>query len=463
MRTRRTAIAPWGVLALCIAAYVAWVAAFSTNVPFSDGWTLVPLLRAAQTRHGFWIRAWRQHNENRMIVPKVLLTGLGLLTHDNVRGDMLLSSACVAGLVLLLARQWAQSGRSAWTFLPGAVVLLDPIQAGDALWGFQCAWYLVALCGVGAIVTLTRQAERPSAGWIVAPILAVAASFSSSQGLLLWPVGAVWIAWQALSPRAARWRWIGAAWSGTGLATLGAYLWHFRWNDLGNTAAAVPGWHPERALESALVVLGNVSGYGAAPHGVTVCAVVGGVLAVWTVFTVCRVRRQAFDAVQVTAALMVGFGFGFVAMVTAGRAGFGVHEALASRYALYDLWIVAGLTWLALASPPGRAVASLAAGGGIPGARRTARLRALAVLLWETQVVVTLTIGVLQGVATHRECATLVAAVRAETVRPLPAALVARDIFPKVARWRRAVRIAERQHWSLFAEPPALPPARPKA
>ena len=93
------------------------------------------------------------------------------------------------GLLILAHRR--RSPSTPWIYYcPIAIVMLSFVQYLNALWGFQMAWYLV----MAALALALFLLDRPVVNWLVlagAIAAAVVGSFSSLQGLLIWPAGLV--------------------------------------------------------------------------------------------------------------------------------------------------------------------------------------------------------------------------------------------------------------------------------
>src|SRR6476659_2803147 len=59
-----------------------FVASYGVNVPFLDEWLMPYVLRMARAgTHGFGELFWPPNNEHRIVIPKIIWTGLGLLTN----------------------------------------------------------------------------------------------------------------------------------------------------------------------------------------------------------------------------------------------------------------------------------------------------------------------------------------------------------------------------------------------
>ena len=91
--------AVWALMLLTALAYVAW---YPGNVPFFDGWVMVPFLTGAEPVTPAWL--WEQHNEHRIPLPKLLLLALYRLSGNDFHAGMFFSVAALAGLAAALIR-----------------------------------------------------------------------------------------------------------------------------------------------------------------------------------------------------------------------------------------------------------------------------------------------------------------------------------------------------------------------
>ena len=143
-----------------------------------------------------------------------------------------LSASMLFGATALLI--WAHKRRSPATpllfYVPVAFVMLSFAQSQNSLWGFQMAWYLVLLALAVSMVLLDRtdldgpssslRLLRPSSG-----------SYSSIQGLLIWPIGLV------LLYHRRRPTWAFGSWVAAGLVTVAVYLHNYHATNVSPTWA----------------------------------------------------------------------------------------------------------------------------------------------------------------------------------------------------------------------------------
>ena len=139
-----------------------------------------------------WSSLWAQHNENRIFFPNLVVLLLARTTSFNVQIEEYFSAVLLLASTTLFV--WAHKRRSSsipWLYYcPVAILAFSLVQYQNTLWGFQSAWYLVLFCLAVVLVTL----DRPSLTWIyfaAAVAAGVVGSFSSLQGLLIWPTGLV--------------------------------------------------------------------------------------------------------------------------------------------------------------------------------------------------------------------------------------------------------------------------------
>ena len=158
------------------------------------------LVHAAQTGHLSFGLLWAQHNENRMAVPYLAMLAVALPTHYDTKVVMLVDAVlfiATFGLWLALVSSFCQRRVTLPMVVVCGVVWFSLADWQNALWGFQLAWYLIlgALMAM-LLLLLNRSPDRAEFTRLVGAVaVAAVASYSSAEGLLLWPVGLVCLAW----------------------------------------------------------------------------------------------------------------------------------------------------------------------------------------------------------------------------------------------------------------------------
>ncbi len=332
--------------ALPVLAYFAFVHMYSVNVVVADQWSDVSLIGKAFSGHLSFSDLWAQHNENRILIPNLIVLFLGYTTHLNVRTETFLSAVLLVGSVALII--WTHRRRSPTTpliwYCPVAILMLTWAQYENALWGFQIAWYLVMISLVGTLAVLDRK-NLNGLSVAVAAVIAVIGSFSSLQGLIIWPVGFLLLlyrrrVWQVL-----------AVWAIMAVATAGVYLYHFDHSPLGYYRIN-PVLHPLNVVKLFLFSLGNVAGkplpinffsvpnhnhplLGSASPWIIVFGVTIFLAALTAVIKTGL--RNAKDGSEALGVALILFAFAFIGLTATGRGLYGYSAVSASKYATYDI------------------------------------------------------------------------------------------------------------------------------
>ena len=262
--------------------YLWMIHAYGVNVIFADQWDDVALIGHAYSGTLHVSTLWSQHYENRIFFPNLIVLALAYTTHFNVVTEEYLSALMLFGgtaLVICAHKRRSPERRWIW-YCPVAFLLLSLAQAVNALWGFQMAWYLVLLMVTLALFLLDQEPQRwPVFGGAIAA--AVVASFSSLQGLLVWPAGLLLIYLRR------RPRHLAIAWIGSAVVTGVIYFVGFNFN------ASQSGTQDPAATFTFFVrVVGDIVGED--QPGVLV-TVFGSVLVVTAIWVVGAVRHLGTD------------------------------------------------------------------------------------------------------------------------------------------------------------------------
>lgn len=174
-----------------------WISHYAVNVPLGDEWALVPLFEKWDSHQLTFHDLYQQHNEHRIPIPKLIYLAFAQLTNWDLRSEMFFSVALCAGtsagIYALLRRTLAGPPRQLLLLWAGANLLIfSPTQAQNWLWGFQLQMFIPNLCLVLTLVILTSDFPWwPRFG--ASAFLIAVATFSFGNGLLLWPVVALFL------------------------------------------------------------------------------------------------------------------------------------------------------------------------------------------------------------------------------------------------------------------------------
>ncbi len=327
--------------ALPVIGYLWLVAHFSVNVLVGDDWDQVPVIQQSYAHFLDWGQLWAQHNENRIFFPNLIVVLVAHSRHYDMRVVEYLGAAMLlAATACILVAHKRRSPSIPWVYYcPVAFLMLSFVQEGNTLWGFQLAWFLVLLCLAAVLLIL----DRGHLTWLAlggAAAVAVVGSFSSLQGLLIWPAALVLCYYRRWSrPHL-------GAWIAAGVATTAFYLHNYD-----SAASPLPRFalqHPQIAIKFFFFLIGDVVGKPVALGSsdpanslVVLFGVVVFILAVGTVI-ICSFRSDRDSGSPIGIALIV-YGLLFAAFVTQGRSYYGYGGASFSRYTTFDLLILAGI------------------------------------------------------------------------------------------------------------------------
>ena len=331
----------WVALPVLWGIWLVW--AYGTNVVYNDEWSLVPLFRGVIEGGAGWAELWRQSNEHRIFFPRLALLGIAWLTDYDTKVQMFVSQlwALLAygtylgylGSIRGLRGRW----KTGFGLLAG-VACYNTMQYENFLWGFQMAFLMVLGFGVFGLHCLHRSIREEKRGWLAAALAAgTVASFSSLQGLLIWPVYVATLLAAALESRRHCARGALVA-GGYGLLAVAAYFAGYE----------KPGWSPEylgggvgNAVGYYLAAAGGVAAaryaWLAAGMGVLACVLDLG-LGV-DLARRGRIRENAF------AIGLILFSHAFAAALAIGRVdeGGNVAHAMTSRYSTFGLLNYVGM------------------------------------------------------------------------------------------------------------------------
>ena len=160
-------------------------------LPHWDEWALFDHLATGNASLS-WL--WAQHNEHRILVPKLLFL-LDLYFFRGTQAFLLTSIFFIQLLqtALLSFSLWTLGGLrgSAWRTGTGLIAycILCPTQQENLIWGFQLQFVLPAAMATLAVLTLLLYYRKPHAWLLALSILAATiATWSLANGMLLWPL-----------------------------------------------------------------------------------------------------------------------------------------------------------------------------------------------------------------------------------------------------------------------------------
>jgi hypothetical protein len=325
--------------------YFWFVEHYSLNTLVGDQWSDVNVIKESYTNFFDWSSLWAQHFENRIFFPNLVVEVLAHTVQFNIRVEEFLGAVLLVVATVFLV--WAHKRRSPSTpwlyYCPVAILTLSIVQYGNTIWGFQLAWYMVML-SLAATLLLLDRINLSWATLVGAVAVAAVGSFSSLQGLLIWPAGLVLLYYRRRSlSRVGVWI----------VAAIFAYLLYFyHYDDSQDLYPQYAREHLFASLKFFLFAIGDIVGK---PVGLgtsnpdNVVVILFGlfivVLALGTVL-LCGLRRDEHSGSPLGVALIC-YGILFAALITQGRSFLGLGAASFSRYTTFDVLILVGI-YLAL-------------------------------------------------------------------------------------------------------------------
>lgn len=332
-----------------------------SSLPYWDGWTQFDV--AARGDSSFspaWL--WQLHNEHRLVIPKLFL-GVDLRLFQG-RQSFLLASIFVIQLLHLGLLSWSMRvlggwGGVLWRTGTGlaAFCLFCPAQWQNFIWGFQVCFVLPQLFATLSFLSLllywtesNRKPDGPlSSKYLVVSVLAaLGASYSLSNGNLLWPLLIV----AALYLRLRRTPVL--AFVVTGAVSTAFYLYHY----------VRPPEHadPIASLRTPLAVLKYWAAYFASSwthhdFHASELIVLAPITIVILVLLPALSYARAFRPFAIQLVLIMLFCAATGLVTAAGRLNFSMGQALSSRYQTVALlfWCCLGLLLLGAAfARPGK-------------------------------------------------------------------------------------------------------------
>lgn len=186
--------AAWLALTLAALAYVAW---FGSPYPFGDEWDLLSGTKNVEPL-GPWL--WRQHNEHRLPLPKLIHWALAQLTNHDARAGCYLTVFLLGGLSALLIRAVRQMrGHVDYADAAFPIVLLNWGHFENFLIGFQIGFALSVVLAIGWLLSALAFARRQGWGGLAGLcVCALLLPLCGAHGLAYAPPLAIWMIWFAV-------------------------------------------------------------------------------------------------------------------------------------------------------------------------------------------------------------------------------------------------------------------------
>jgi hypothetical protein len=339
-----------GIASIGVAAYM--VVLCYTPLPWADGWGEIFAPAFGEKLLSLqWL--WAQHNEHRLLIPKLFL--IADLRLFRARQTFLLASIFVIQILHLCLLSWSMRALGGWrgplwraaTGL-AAFCLFCPTQWENLTWGFQTCFVLPPLFGTVSFVGLLLYWKHDSWKYVLLSLLAgLAAVLSLASGLVLLPL----LTGAALALRLKKSVILTYA---TAAAAIILLYFH-------NYVRPAQNTDPVSSLHSPGKLLGYLASYFGSTwtvgsswthHNVQIAPWIGFIgLALWLIFALRVRRRDQQNSFPVLLVLLSVFCLGTAFLTALGRVTSGYSQAFSSRYQTVALlfWFSLGCLVLAFA------------------------------------------------------------------------------------------------------------------
>jgi len=342
--------------------YLIFVGHYGVNVPEVDDWTSVPLIHSALHSHLSLGALWAQYEEYRLFVANLIFVAFGAFDHFDTRTVMFFNAALfivTVWLFLAIFRAYRRSSPSALSVLLMGVIWFSFADVQNALWAFQSAWYLVVFFFIVMSYLLLVSRRSRNVVLLLAMLAAIAASFSTTEGFVLWPVGLISLVWDR--PWLRRTFHECAAWTGVGAITAALFSIGFNFNDNPclrgvNCTVSYSLHHPVTMGRFFLALVGNVvpSGYWgsllAPTTNVRSKELLGVLLVLAASFVLVQSIRERRTRPRLPLpVLLITFAVLFDFTIVLGRTAYGPNSVLQdNRYVMPNLLLLLGIVIYAL-------------------------------------------------------------------------------------------------------------------
>lgn len=320
---------------------ILFIVTLSKNVPYYDQWYFIPLLNSFYKGDVTFAALWEQHYEHRLLFPRLFMLALAALTHWNIRAEIAFRVVMATVTFVLLCRavdytvirtnlsSKENHKRPYVLYSLLSVLIFSTLQGDNWLWGWQIQIFMSVLATIVGFYALVFTNRFRWLSFLIAIVCGIIASFSFANGLSYWIVaaGALWVGYYKN-----QWS-VGYlfVWVITSVIAVTSYLYDFK----------SIGHHPPLSY-SLLHPLAFIS-YVAVFLGSPLCQIprfipisfllgVGGLLFFGYLARKLHEIGGLTDWTLMFWHCLLAYSLLSDVLIALGRSGFGVDQALSSRY-----------------------------------------------------------------------------------------------------------------------------------
>jgi hypothetical protein len=325
---------------------------YGVNVPYWDQWEVADVVVKAFDGTLSLRDLTFQHNESRLVFPRLLFIGLAYLTGYDVRYEMWgsFALAClIAYNVYRLGRLTLGGNRRQEVFLLflASLVIFSLVQWENWFWGIQLSVFVPIAC-VTSILSLSYSSLSVGTKFAASAMLATLSTFSFAHGMMCWVIVLPVLmlqTWEELKTRP----WLMGCWLLGFAVNVGLYFFNY----------VKPPSHPNfteawtklfAALGYFLALLGAPLGWGIKLNSLYQAIAVGfGMAALFVLLCtyVWRHRNESLVLYRTSGWLTLGsYTLVIAGVTTLGRLGLGMDTAVSSRYGAFTFPLIVALVYL---------------------------------------------------------------------------------------------------------------------
>ena len=183
-------------LMVCLPPVVAlfYMINYSVNIPYMDQWDgfLNILVALREGSFGF-AHLWAQHNEHRILFPKIIMLFLALLSHWNVIWEQYFSlflQICTFLLILNIKKLTSPVKQKPVYFLfiiITSMLFFSMVQYENWVWGWQIQIFLNIFSATFSIWIIIKYPDNWT-GLLLAIVGAIIATYSFANGMIIWAI-----------------------------------------------------------------------------------------------------------------------------------------------------------------------------------------------------------------------------------------------------------------------------------
>jgi hypothetical protein len=301
-----------------------------------------------------------QHKEHRILIPRIAYLVLNHFAHLNTVVETIAEWAIVllTSLGLLWLFKQTQGTESRSTFSPRTIfafflcnlLIFTPAAWENWMLGIGLANVMPMAFIVGSFIVI-GSSVRPWTKTIAAIALAGAASYSSGNGVLVWPLAGMLLVWPATMKSLRERKWIIVSWCAAFVLLMSLYFVHYQKPTHGGIHPYATSIGP--ALIYIPIFLGSPFAFVGAGSPHTLALVIGIILLLLlAAMLIVFIRAWRSQQIDLCRRMLVWFavgGFGLLSAVMAAmsRAGMGVDQPLTScRYVSFAIYLPVALVQL---------------------------------------------------------------------------------------------------------------------